>query len=249
MFIYNFHDIITDFKDLTYQFNHIIRYWNNMKTLFVLPNAKIPINLNKTEEYFLGLNSKVNYIYKNRMKRYKRIYSLYDIILSSSLDQNVSTLDFCLEHKRCNDIKYSNNYLLSNGIESTVNLYAKEISNYYKDFVAIKDSIKTKQDIIVNFIDDKYRILSDNINHVIIYLEQLFFGYFFNDEKDIVNFFYLKIKILNIVEICYCALLNLFSVLFVYNYITRIIYSVEVASTRINNSIIRMKIIKLDGIN
>ena len=220
-----------------------------MKTLFVLPNATIAENLNKTEEYFLYLNSKVNNIYKYRMKRYKRIYGLYNILLSSSLDQNLSTVHFCLDHKRCIDIKYSNNYLLANGIESTVNLYGKEIFNYYKDFLEIKDNIKTKEDIIEHFVNDRYKILSSNINHVIIYLEQLVFGYFLNDEKDIVDKFYLKIKILNIVEICFCALLNLFSVLFVYNYITRIIYSVEVASPRINNSITRIKIMKLERNN
>ena len=249
LFISNFQDIIIDFKDLTSQYNNVIRYWNIMKTLFVLPNATIAENLNKTEEYFLYLNSKVNNIYKYRMKRYKRIYGLYNILLSSSLDQNLSTVHFCLDHKRCIDIKYSNNYLLANGIESTVNLYGKEIFNYYKDFLEIKDNIKTKEDIIEHFVNDRYKILSSNINHVIIYLEQLVFGYFLNDEKDIVDKFYLKIKILNIVEICFCALLNLFSVLFVYNYITRIIYSVEVASTRINNSITRIKIMKLERNN
>ena len=50
----------------------------------------------------------------------------------------MSSIDFCLEHIKCNDIKYSNNYLLSNGIVSAVNLYAKEISNYYRDFYKTK---------------------------------------------------------------------------------------------------------------
>ena len=80
---------------------------------------------------------------------------------------------------------------------------------------------------------------------MIIYLEELYFNNFLEDEKNIVNEFYLVMKILNIVEICYCALLNLFSIAFVYNYITRIIYSVEEASIRINNSIRRMKDLKL----
>ena len=82
--------------------------------------------------------------------------------------------------------------------------------------------------------------MSSNINHVIIYLEELYFNFFLDDEKGIVNDFYLEIKILNIIEVCYCALLNLFSIIFVYNYITRIIYSVEESSMRINNSIKRI---------
>ena len=210
-----------------------------------MPNSTIHYDLNKTEEYFLNINSKVNHIYHHRIKKYKSISYLYDYLLDSSKDKNISKINFCLEHKRCNDIKYSNKYLLYNSIESTVNLYAKEISNYYKDFNDIKNEIKTKNDIINNFIGDRYKILSSNINHVIIYLEELYFNNFLEDEKNIVNDFYLEIKILNIVEICYCALLNLFSIAFVYNYITRIIYSVEEASIRINNSIRRMKDLKL----
>ena len=220
-----------------------------MKTLFILPDTPIVYDFNNTEQYFLNINSRVNNVYKNRIKRYKRISDLYDILLSSSLEQNLSTIDFCLEHKRCNDIKNSNSYLLSNGIESTVNLYAKEITNYYKDFTHIKNSINSIEDIKNYFIDERYFILSSNINHVIIFLEQLAFNLFFQDEIDIVDDFYLKIKILNIVEICYCALLNLFSVLFVYNYITRIISSVEIASSRINNSIRRMKLNKIESRN
>ena len=246
LFISNFHHIISDFKILTSQYNHVIRYWNIMKTLFILPNTTIEENFEEIEEYFLDINSQVNYIYRTRIKRYKRISYLYDNLLSSSVDKNVSSIDFCMNHTRCKLIKESKSYLLLNGIESTVNLYAKEIFNYYKDFLQIKEKIKEKEDIILHFIDERYSVLSSNINHVIIYLEELAFNSFFKDEKDIVDNFYLKIKILNIVEICYCALLNLFSVLFVYNFITRIISSVEVASTRINYSIRRMKTNKME---
>jgi hypothetical protein len=241
LFISNFQYILSDFKSLTLQYNYILRYWNHMKTLFILPNSTLYHNLNETEEYFNDINSKVNQIYEKRIKNYKSISGLYDILLGTSKDKNISSIDFCFGHKRCTDIKNSNMYLLTNGIESTINIYAKEISNYYKDFKKVKNTIKNKTDIINNFIDERYTVLSSNINHVIIYLEELFFSYFFNDEKYIVNDFYLKIKILNIVEVSYCALLNLFSILFVYNYITRIISSVEEASVRINNSIMRMK--------
>ena len=108
--------------------------------------------------------------------------------------------------------------------------------------------IENKEDIKNIFIDERYySILSSNINHVVIFLEELAFSLFFQDEDDIVQSFYKLIKILNIVEVCYCALLNLFSVLFVYNFITRIISSVEVASARINNSIRRMKFNKIES--
>ena len=249
LFISNFQYILNDFKSLTLQYNYIIRYWNLVKTLFILPNATLYHNLNETEEYFTDINNKINQIYENRIKNYKSISTLYDILLDTSKDKNISSIDFCSNHKRCNDIKNSSMYLLTNGIESTINLYAKEISNYYKDFKKVKNTIKNKTDIINNFIDERYTILSSNINHVIIYLEELFFSYFYNDEKEIVNDFYLKIKLLNVIEVCYCALLNLFSILFVYNFITRIIYSVEEGSKRINNSIRRMKLLKIEEMN
>ena len=226
LFISNFQNIINDFKTLSSQYNLIIRYWNNLKTLFILPNTSLEIDLNNTEEYFIEFNSQVNYIYKYRIKRYKRISDLYDILLSNEIKENATSIDFCLNHSRCEEIKNSNTFLFSNGIDSTVNLYAKEITNFYKDFYPIKNDIKTKDDIRRVFINEKYHVLSSNLNHVVIFLEELFFKYFLEDEIDIVNNFYLKIKILNIIEICYCALLNLFSVLFVHTFVTRIIYSV-----------------------
>ena len=249
LFISNFQKIINDFKILTSQYNHIIRYWNNIKYLFILPNFRLANNLNETEEYFSDLNYRVKNVYKFRIKNYKRISKLYDIILGTSKEQNLSSINFCKNHTRCYDIMNSPKFLLSNGIESTVYLFSKEISNYYKDFLKLKDKIKDKEDIIKYFINDKYKILSSNINHVFIFLEELYFSYFLEDEKDIVNDFYLKIKILNIVEVCYCAILNFFSVLFVYNYVTKIISSVEVSSSRINCSIKRMKSLSIESNN
>ena len=92
-------------------------------------------------------------------------------------------------------------------------------------------------------------MLSSNINHVVIYLNEFFFKLFLDDEINIVDNFYFRIKMINIIEICYCALLNLFSVLFVYNYITKIISFVEDSSRRINYSIKRMKILKFKDIS
>jgi hypothetical protein len=242
LFTSNFQNIINDFKALSLQYNNIVRYWIEIKQLFILPNSHIHYDLNKTEEHFIKINNNINNIYKNRIKNYRLTSTLYDCLFNISSDKNLSNIDFCFGYKRCNQIKNSNRFLLSNGIESTINLYAKEISNYYKDFKRIKNNIKNKNDIKNYFIDDKYKILSSNINHIIIYIEELFFNHFYNDEKEIVNDFYLKIKILNIIEVCYCALLNIVSIFFVYNFINRIIHSVEETSNRINNSIRRMKI-------
>ena len=242
LFIYNFPKIITDFKTLTSQYNDICRYWNHMKILFVLPNSNVYYDFNNKEEYFSELNSRVNNIYRHRIKSYIKLSNLYDIFLSSSLNQNISTIDFCIGHKRCYVLRNSTRYLLSNGIESAVNLYAKEIFNFYKDYLQLKNTIKTKDDIVKNFIGNKYKVLASNVNHVIIYLEELFFKYFLEDERNIVNNFYLKIKIMNIIEICFCGIFNLFSILFVYNFITGIMSNVEKSSFRINNSLKRMKI-------
>ena len=241
-FISNFKFIISDFKILTSQYNNIIRYWNTIKTLFILPNTPPTYDFNNTEKFFYNLNNKVYKIYNSRIKRYKKISDLYDILLNSELFTNLSTIDFCLGHNRCNEIKNSSQYLLSNGIESTINLYSKEIANYYKIYILSKNKIKTKEDIINTYINDRFKLLSSNINHIIIFLELLFFEFFLQDEKYIVNTFYLTIKILNIIEICYCLILNIFSIFFVYSFIMGIISSFEVSSTRINNAILKMKI-------
>ena len=249
LFISNFQNMITDFKTLSNQYNQISLYWNHLKTLFILPNAPVSYDYDNIENYFSQINSEINYIYKYRMYNYKKITSLYDILLSSSQEKNITNMDFCLGHKRCYDIRDSSKYLLSNGIESAVNLYSKEIFSYYKDFIKLKDNIKTIDDIKNYFISDKYKVLSSNINHVVIYLNEFFFKLFLDDEINIVDNFYFRIKMINIIEICYCALLNLFSVLFVYNYITRIISFVEDSSRRINYSIKRMKVLQLKDIS
>ena len=246
LFISNFKYTINDFKTLTSQYNHIIRYWNHMKTLFILPNSTIYYELNETEKYFFNLNKKVYNIYNTRIKRYTKISNLYDIILNSSLN-NLTDIDFCFRHKRCEEIKNSSIYLLSNGIESLVNIYSKEISHYYKIYLYSKINITNKDDIIKYYIDERYQILSTNINHIFIFLELIYYNYFLEDEEFIINDFYLTAKTLNIIEICYCLLLNMFSVFFVYYFIIKIINKVEVASARINRSILRMKIKNLDN--
>ena len=241
LFIVKFNNIVEDFSSMILQYNEVIRYWINIKTLFILPNSTHSIHLEETENYFYKINSKVNYILNNRINNYKRVKNLYEILSDSSRNLNESGIDFCLGHKKCLEVFYSKD-LLTKDVESTVNLYAKEIENYYKDFNPKKNNIKGIDDIKKYFINDKYELLSLNINHVFIYIEQVFLKFFILDEKDIINKFHFEIKILNSIEVCYCALLNLFSALFVYTYINRIIYSVEISSIRINESIQRIKL-------
>jgi hypothetical protein len=241
LFIQKFNNIVKDFSSMILQYNEVIRYWNNIKTLFILPNVTQSIHLEETENYFYGINNKVNYILNNRINNYKRIKNLYEVLSDSSRHLNETGIDFCLGHQKCLDVFYSNE-LLTKDVESTVNLYAKEIENYYKDFNPNKNKIESIDDIKRLFINDKYELLSLNINHVFIYIEQVFLKFFMEDEKDIMNQFHFENKILNSIEVCYCALLNLFSALFVYTYINRIIYSVEISSNRINESIQRIKL-------
>ena len=165
LFIGDFDNVVMDFSSMILQFNEVIRYWNNIKTLFVLPQTNHSDNLEETENYFYQINNKVNYIRNNRINRYKRVKNLYEMMSDSTYDLNSTGIDFCFGHKRCLAVFYTNN-LLSKDIESTVNLYAKEIENYYKDFYPNKDKIKTKEDIIKLFINDKFELLSLNIRYL-----------------------------------------------------------------------------------
>ena len=241
LFISKFDNIVTDFSSMILQFNEVIRYWNNIKTLFVLPQTNHSNHLDETENYFYQINNKVNYIRNNRINNYQRVKYLYEILSDSSINLNTTGIDFCRGHKRCSLVFYRDD-LLSKDIESTVNLYAKEIENYYKDYYPNKDKITSKEYIKKLFINDKYELLSLYINHVFIYIEQIFLQYFMDDEKDIIDEFHLEIKVLNVIEICYCAVLNLLSAFFVYTYINRIISSVEISSIRINESFQRIKL-------
>ena len=242
LFISNFKEMISDFKELASQYNNIILYWNKIETLFIMPNTTTIYNLNRTETNFYELNNRVYNIYNSRIKRYKKISILYDILLGQSSEKNLSTIEFCLGHSLCNQIKMSSQFLLSNGIESSINLCSKEIYNYYKIYLLLRNNITKLNDIQYLFSDKKYKILNTNLNHIFIFLEEIFFKFFLEDEKNIVNNFYLTIKIINIIEICYCLLLNLFSVFFIYPFIMRIVSFVENASSRINCSLCRMKI-------
>ena len=240
LFVYKFNNVIRDFSAMILQFNEVIHYWNNIQTLFILPNSTNLSQFEETENYFYQINKNVSYIINNRIDNYKRVKRLYNILSDQSTDLNSTGIDFCLGHSKCQQVFYTDE-LLTKDIESTVNLYAKEIENYYKDFYPNKNKIQNKKDIISLFINDKYELLSLNINHVFIYIEQIFLEFFMKDEKDIIDKFNLEITVLDTIEVCFCALLNLFSALFVYSYINRIIGSVEISSIRINDSIMRIK--------
>jgi hypothetical protein len=240
LFVYKFNNVIRDFSAMILQFNEVIHYWNNIQTLFILPNSTNLSQFEETENYFYQINKNVSYIINNRIDNYKRVKRLYNILSEQSTDLNSTGIDFCLGHSKCQQVFYTDE-LLTKDIESTVNLYAKEIENYYKDFYPNKNKIQNKKDIISLFINDKYELLSLNINHVFIYIEQIFLEFFMKDEKDIIDKFNLEITVLDTIEVCFCALLNLFSALFVYSYINRIIGSVEISSIRINDSIMRIK--------
>ena len=240
LFIGNFNNVTKDFRAFMLQYNELVRYWNNIRRLFILPNISQYSYLEETENYFYQLNTDVNYILNNRINNYKKIKYLYEILADPSKNLNETDIDFCINHTKCKKVFYSNDFLTKD-IESTVNLYAKEIENYYKDFIPNKENIKNKTDIINLFINDKYELLSKNINHAFIYIEQIFLKFFLEDEREFIDNFRFEIKILNVIELCYCALLNLFSALFVYTYINRIIASVEISSFRINESILRIR--------
>ena len=57
LFIGNFNKVVKDFSSMMLQFNEVIRYWNNIKTLFILPQMNTSDNLNETENYFYQINT------------------------------------------------------------------------------------------------------------------------------------------------------------------------------------------------
>lgn len=170
--------MISDFKELASQYNNIILYWNKIETLFIMPNTTTIYNLNRTETNFYELNNRVYNIYNSRIKRYKKISILYDILLGQSSEKNLSTIEFCLGHSLCNQIKMSSQFLFSNGIESSINLCSKEIYNYYKIYLLLRNNITKLNDIQYLFSDKKYKILNTNLNHIFIFLEEIFFKFF-----------------------------------------------------------------------
>ena len=126
-------------------------------------------------------------------------------------------------------------------MNSAVALYEKEIYNYYKDYIKVKDIIKTKEDIKKHFIKDNFIILGLNINHIIGHLQEKFFKDFLEDENDIANNYHVEIKIYSLISLFYCVILNIYSLVFIFSYINKNIDFVERSTFRIVSSYCHMK--------
>ena len=230
-----------DFKVLCSFYNEVIHYWNNMKTLFILPNSEVATDLNNVENYFNKKNGDVLNILSTRITSYKRISKLYSYIFNSNSLNDLLEANFCGEQKKCYELINSTQNILLNGLNAAISLYGKEIDNFYRDYLKVKDIIETKEDIKKYFIKDTFTILGSNINHIISHIEEKFFRDFSKDEEEIKNDFYKEIKILNLIALFYCIALNIFSLLFVFNYVNKIISLVEASSMRIVEAICHLK--------
>ena len=230
-----------DFKVLCSHYNEVIHYWNNMKTLFILPNTTLNTNFNDIEKYFNKKNNDVLNVISTRINSYKRISALYYYLFNTKSPEDLLKANFCGENKSCLDLINSTQSILINGLNSAVSIYGKEIENFYRDYIEVKDNINNKEDIKEYFIKDTFTILDLNINHIIMHIEEQFFSYFLKDEEEIKTGFYTEIKIFNFIALCYCIALNLFSLLFVFNYVNKIIAFVENSTMRIILAICHLK--------
>jgi hypothetical protein len=230
-----------DFKVLCSHYNEVIHYWNNMKTLFILPNATVNTNFNDIEKYFNRKNNDVLNLISTRISSYKRISILYYYLFNSKTPEDLLKANFCGSYNSCFTTINSTQNILLNGLNSAVSLYGKEIENFYRDYDKVKNNIKDKEDIKEFFIKDTFTILGMNINNIIIHIEEKFFSDFLEDEEEIKAGFYTEIKIFNVIALCYCIVLNLFSLLFVFNYINKIIAFVENSTMRIILAICHLK--------
>ena len=230
-----------DFKILCYQYNEVVHYWNNIKTLIILPNKTTSLDLINSEVYFSKLNNEVSNLLSARKNNYKRIKKLYSIIFETKTSDDLLEADFCKEHKKCHDLLKSPKNVFLNGLNSAVSLYGKEIETYYRDYIKAKDIIKRKEDIKKYLIKDSFSILNSNIEHIMSLIQEKFFREFIKDQDEIKIQFINKIKLLNIIALCYCIILNLFTLLFVFGYVNSIIVFVENSTMRIILSICNFK--------
>ena len=230
-----------DFKILCSQYNEVVHYWKSIKTLIILPNITISLDLINAEIYFNKLNNEVFNLLSTRINNYKRIKALYSIIYEAKTSSDLLEADFCKSHDRCYDLLNSSKNTLLNGLHSAVSLYGKEIETYYRDYIKVKDIITTKEEIKKYLIKDSFSILSSNIDHIMSFMQEKFFQEFIKDENEIKSEFINEIKILNIVALCYCIALNLFTLLFVFSYVNNIIEYVESSAMRIILSLCHFK--------
>ena len=233
--------LYNDFKVLCSFYNEVIHYWNNMKTLFILPNTQVSTDLYNVEKYFAKKNTDVLNILNTRIKNYKRINILYDYLFNVDSKDDLLAADFCYGQEKCFEVLNSTQNILLNGLNSAISIYGKEIENFYRDYLEVKNNINDKEDIKTFFIKDTFTILGLNINNIVIHIEEKFFSDFLEDEEEIKAGFYTEIKIFNVIALCYCIALNLFSLLFVFNYINKIIAFVENSTMRIILAICHLK--------
>ena len=231
-----------DFEILCLQYYDMIFYWNKIKTLFILPNIKIEVNLNETEIYFNKLNNDVYNLVSNRIYNYKRTSKFYDILFNLKSSNDLLKDDFCKGYKRCYNIINSTQNILLNGLNPAFSLYAKEAETYYRDLLNFKDKIKNKEDIKRYLIKEKYNQLNANLIHVISFINQKFFELFLIDEKELIKIFYIRTIYLNLISFTYCILLNIFTMFFVFNYLNKVIDFIETSTSRIICSICNFKL-------
>ena len=230
-----------DFKVLCSQYNEIAHYWNSIKTLIILPNITTSLDLINSEMYFNKLNNDVLNLLSTRINKYKRVKNLYSIIFETNTSDDLLEADFCKGHNKCSDLLKSPKNVLLNGLSSAVSLYGKEIETYYRDYIKVKDFIKTKEDIKKYLIKESFSKLNSNIDHIMSLIQEKFFMEFIKDENQIKREFISEIKLLNIIALCYCIILNLFTILFVFDYVNNIIVFVENSAMRIIISICHFK--------
>jgi hypothetical protein len=241
MIIREIREMYIDFRVLVSQYNEVIHYWNNMKTLFILPNTTIETDFYGIEKYFASINNGVLNVLATRIGNYKRIKILYNYLFNSHTQEELLKANFCDGSEQCFQLINSTQNILLNGLNSAVALYEKSIYNYYQDFIKVKNSIKTKEDIKQNFIKDNFIILGTNINHLLSHLEEKFFEDFLEDEKDIAHNYHTEIKIFSLLSLFYCIVLNIYSLIFIFSYINKNIEFIESSTIRIVTSFCHMK--------
>ena len=230
-----------DFKVLCRFYNEVIHYWNNMKTLFILPNSEVATDLYNVEKYFSYNTAQVLNVLSTRIDSYKRISTLYNYLFNSNSTEDLIDANFCEGQQKCYDIINSSQNILLNGLSSAISIYGKEIENFYRDYLEVKDNITSKEDIKKYFMKDIFSILGMNINHIISHIEEKFFRDFLKDEEEIMKGFNSLIKVLNLIALVYCIALNMFSLLFVFNYVNKIIAFVEASTMRLVEAISHLK--------
>ena len=219
-----------------------LKSFEYIKTLFVLPNATIYVNITNVESYFNNENNRnVLNLLTTRISNYKRTAYLYNLIFDPENYTQLLEADFCDNHHKCFELINSTQNILLNGLNSAISLYGKEIENYYKDFLKVKDELTTKDDIKNYFIKDTFEILGLNLNHIFSHLQEKFFKDYLKDEEDLKNQFNNEIKILNLIALAYSLLLNIFSIFYVFNYINNVNDFVEISSLRINIAMCHLK--------